>query len=121
MNLKKETTEWRIVFSEIVSIHLLVGLATGFAWGGNDVCLGLHDDSTIYLSDVERTYNKSHPEKEFVTRHALSQNLASEKSLMSASVTDEGFDENQVGWIRIIRIVLMGTVIGGMLFLGRCL
>ena len=110
MNLKRGKIVEGIIFCEVLSILLLVGLSAGFAWGENPVCSSCHHNSMTYLSNIETTYDQSHPDKAFARQH-----------ISLASVTDEGVDEMQAGRVRTIRIVLIGTVIGGMLFLGRCL
>ena len=120
MNPRLGRKEERIVFCEILSVLLLAGLFAGFAWGNNNVCPDRSRDSTPSLIE-ERTYREGPQETAFVKPQALSQNPERERTFIKTSMTDEGFDENQVEWVRIIQIVLIGTVVGGMLFLGRCL
>lgn len=120
MNLKEEWIKARIVFCEILPVLLLVGLSAGSAWGDNSVCLSCHQDSMPHLSNIEEAWNKSHPDKEFVRQHAFSESFAKEKVHISASIAEEDFLEKVVEWAKILRIVLIVTVIGGMVFLLLC-
>jgi len=120
MNLKKAKTKIWVVFCEIIPVLLFMGLSAGFAWGDNSVCFSCHKNSMPHLSNIEKTCNKSHPDKEFVRQHPLSQSFAKEKIHTSALIAEEDFGEKVVGWAKIIYIVLIVTVIGGMVFLVLC-
>lgn len=116
MSSKGRKIERRIVFCEILSILLLIGLSAGFAWGENHVCSGCHHHSLGTL--LGWMHHESRPDKGLAGVQASSS--VKEKFLTKASVTEE-FDEGQAERTRITRILLIGTLIGGMLFLGRCL
>ncbi len=118
MSSKGRKTERRIVFCEILSVLLLIGLSAGFAWGENQVCSGCHHHSWANLLNFRWIDHESRFDKALAGERASSD--VKEKILTRASVT-EGFDEEQAERTRITRILLIGTLIGGILFLGRCL
>ncbi len=119
MSSKWRKIESRIVFCEILSVLLLIGLSAGFAWGENHVCSGCHHSSLANLISLEWIHHQSHPDNAWGRQQAFPH--ISEEVLTGASVTEERFNEQQAERVRIIRILLIGTVIGAMLFLGRCL
>ncbi len=119
MSSKERKTERRIVFCEILSVLLLIGLSAGFAWGENQVCSGCHHRSVAAFINFEWIQHHSHPDKALAGERGPSQ--MSEEALIGTSVRQEGFDEEQAERTRIIRILLIGTLIGAVLFLGRCL
>ncbi len=120
MNLKEKSIRAWTVFCKAFSVLLFVGLLAGVAWGDNSVCLSCHRDSMPHLFKVEKTADKSHPEKAFVRQHTLSKNFAKEKIHASQSITEADFGKNVVGWAKIIYIVLIGSAIGGVILLFLC-
>ncbi len=116
MNSTGRKTGGRIVFCEILSVLLLIGFSAGFAWGENHACSGCHRHSFGTL--LGWMHHESRPDEGWAGDQASSD--VKEKILTKASVT-EGFNEGQTERTRITQILLIGTLIGGMLFLGRCL
>jgi len=78
-------------------------------------CHGVHDirsssdpKSMIHKDNLQKTCGSCHP--------GASDNFAKGKIHSIASITGEDFGEKVVGWIRIVYIVLIVMVIGGMTF-----
>ena len=120
MNFKEKSIRAWTVFCKTLPVLLFVGLLAGVAWGENSVCLSCHRDSMGHLSRIEKSADTSHPNKEFIRKHILLQSFSKEKIHASASMVGEDFGKNVVGWAKIIYIVLIGTAIGGVIFLLLC-
>ena len=94
----------------------------GLSYRGGDTysancasCHGVHDirpswdpKSMIHKDNLQRTCGNCHP--------GASENFAKGKIHAVASIKGEDFGEKVVGWVRIIYIALIVTVIGGMVF-----
>jgi hypothetical protein len=94
----------------------------GLSYRGGDTfsancasCHGVHDirsssdpKSMIHKDNLQKTCGACHP--------GASENFAKGKIHAVASVTGEDFGEKVVGWVRIVYIVMIVTVIGGMVF-----
>lgn len=122
MNLKEEIIKAWIVFYKMLPVLLFVGLLVGIACGDIPFSMNCRQDSMTYLSNIEKICNQSHPDKEFIIQHALSQNFGKERIHYSASIAGEDFEEKVVEWVKIIYYMgLIVTVIGGIVFLLLCL
>ena len=78
-------------------------------------CHGVHDirpssdpKSMIYKSNLQKTCGNCHP--------GASENFAKGKIHVVASIRGEDFGEKVVGWVRIVYIILIVMVIGGLTF-----
>ena len=94
----------------------------GLSYRGGDTfsancasCHGVHDirpssdpKSMIHKDNLQKTCGVCHP--------GASQNFAKGKIHTVASISGEEFGEKVVGWIRVIYIILIVCVIGGMTF-----
>ena len=94
----------------------------GLSYRGGDTysancasCHGVHDirqssdpKSMIHKDNLQKTCGACHP--------GASENFAKGKIHAVASIAGEDFGERVVGWIRVIYIVLIVCVIGGMIF-----
>jgi len=93
----------------------------GLSYRGGDTysancasCHGVHDirpswdpKSMIHKDNLQRTCGNCHPR--------ASENFAKGKIHAVASIRGEDFGERAVGWVRIVYLVLIVTVIGGMI------
>ena len=94
----------------------------GLAYRGGDTfsancasCHGVHDirpssdpKSMIHKDNLQKTCGACHP--------GASANFAKGKIHSVASISGEDFGEKVVGWVRVIYLFLIVTVIGGMIF-----
>jgi hypothetical protein len=94
----------------------------GLSYRGGDTysancasCHGVHDirpssdpQSMIYKDNLQKTCGNCHP--------GASENFAIGKIHTLASITGGDFGEKVVGWVRVIYIILIVAVIGGMIF-----
>lgn len=94
----------------------------GLSYRGGDAfsancasCHGVHDirqssdpKSMIHKDNLQKTCGACHPR--------ASENFARGKIHTVASIRGEEFGERVVGWVRIIYIILIAAVIGGMVF-----
>lgn len=94
----------------------------GLSYRGGDTysancasCHGVHDirpssdpQSTIYKDNLQKTCGTCHP--------GASEDFAKGKMHTIASISGEDFGEKVVGWVRVVYILLIVTVIGGMVF-----
>jgi hypothetical protein len=94
----------------------------GLSYRGGDAysancasCHGVHDirpssdpRSMIHKNNLQKTCGSCHP--------GASENFATGKVHAVASITGEEFGEKVVGWVRVVYLILIGTVIGGMVF-----
>jgi len=94
----------------------------GLSYRGGDIysancasCHGVHDirpssdtKSMIHKDNLQKTCGSCHP--------GASENFARGKIHAVASITGGDFGEKVVGWVRIVYLMLIGTVIGGMVF-----
>ncbi len=78
-------------------------------------CHGVHDirpssdpNSLIHKDNLQKTCGNCHP--------GASENFAKGKMHAVASIKGEEFGEKVVGWVRVIYIILIVSVIGGMVF-----
>jgi len=93
----------------------------GLSYRGGDTysancasCHGVHDirpswdpKSMIHKSNLQKTCGNCHP--------GASENFAKGKIHAVASIRGEEFGEKVVGWVKIVYIILIITVIGGMI------
>jgi len=94
----------------------------GLSYRGGDTysancasCHGVHDirpssdpQSMIHKNNLQKTCGVCHP--------GASENFAKGKMHSVASVTGEEFGEKVVGWVRVVYILLIVAVIGGLTF-----
>ena len=94
----------------------------GLSYRGGDTfsancasCHGVHDilpssdpRSMIHKDNLQKTCGNCHP--------GASVNFAKGRIHAVASITGEDFGERVVGWVRVIYIIMIVTVIGGMIF-----
>jgi len=94
----------------------------GLSYRGGDTysancasCHGVHDirsasdpKSMIYKDNLQKTCGSCHP--------GASENFAKGKMHSVASISGEDFGEKVVGWVRIVYILLIVGVIGGLTF-----
>jgi hypothetical protein len=94
----------------------------GLSYRGGDTysancasCHGVHDirpssdpKSMINKDNLQKTCGSCHP--------GASENFAKGKMHSVASIAGEDFGEKVVGWVRVVYIILIVTVIGGMTF-----
>ena len=92
----------------------------GLSYRGGDTfsancasCHGVHD--ILSSSDPKSMINKGNLQKTCGSCHpGASENFAKGKIHTIASISGEDFGEKVVGWVRIVYIILIVTVIGGM-------
>jgi hypothetical protein len=94
----------------------------GLSYRGGDAysancasCHGVHDirpssdpKSMVHKDNLQKTCGTCHPR--------ASENFAKGKMHVVASIGGEDFGEKVVGWVRIVYILLIACVIGGMVF-----
>jgi len=94
----------------------------GLSYRGGDTysancasCHGVHDirpssdpKASTYRDNLQETCGTCHP--------GASENFAKGKIHTVASIRGEEFGEKVVGWVRVVYIVLIVTVVGGMVF-----
>jgi len=94
----------------------------GLSYRGGDTysancasCHGVHEirsssdpKSMVHRNNLQKTCGVCHP--------GASENFAKGKIHSVASIGGEDFGEKVVGWVRVIYIILIGCVIGGMTF-----
>jgi hypothetical protein len=94
----------------------------GLSYRGGDTysancasCHGVHE--ILPSSDPRSMINKANLQKTCGACHpGASENFAKGKIHSVASITGEAFGEKVVGWVRVVYIVLIVMVIGGMVF-----
>lgn len=116
MNIKEKNIKSRNVFCKILSILLFVGLLAAVVWGGNSSSLSRFEDETL-----SKQHARSYSDKKMAGQYSLYEGMSGEKIHTVASMTGKDFGEHTVGWVRIIHMGLIVTVIGGMVFLIFCL
>ncbi len=62
----------------------------------------------IHKDKLQKTCGNCHP--------GASENFAKGKMHTIVSITGEGFGEKVVGWVRVVYILLIAAVIGGLTF-----
>ncbi len=108
-----------MVLSEMVLILASIGLGAGIVWGEGSANRNCDGDLMTSPTDIEKAWMRNVSNREFTRSQPQDGNLAQGKILNTSRRED--LDPNTVQWARIIRLGLILTLAGGIIFLVRCL